>query len=307
MTFEEICVVGIGGVGGFFGGRMASSARSRQIYFIARGAHLEKIQRSGLTLNIPAQTGMVCRPAFATDNILEIPTPDLYLVCVKSYDLNAILQSIRKNMRTNTVILPLLNGVDVCERIRAVLTGGIVLPACVYIGTHIESPGVITQKGGDGTVLCGPDPQFPDFDPQQLCDLFRESGLLLQWNPDPYPAIWQKFVFIAGFGLVTAQSRKTLGEIMADEWLKDRVRAIMEEVVAIGRRKGIALPENLASISLNKGSSFPPETRTSYQRDVEAGKRNEGDLFGGTIIRMGLQTGVPTPATSALYTELQKD
>ena len=289
MTFEKICIAGVGGVGGFFGGRMAYSVEqksdpSRQIYFIARGAHLGRIRCSGLTLNTSIQSAMVCRPAMATDNILEIPTPDLYLVCVKSYDLTATMQAIRKNMHADTVILPLLNGVDVYERIRAVVTGGIVLPACVYIGTHIESPGVVTQEGGDGTVLCGPDPVFPDFDPRELGNLFLESGLKFAWHSDPYPAIWQKYVFIAGFGLVTAQSGKTLGQIMADERLKSQVRAIMEEIVAIGRWKGIALPDDIAAASLNRAFSFPPETRTSYQRDVEsAGKTCAFRVFGYCI------------------------
>ena len=111
MPFEKICIAGVGGVGGFFGGQMARAierqmSRPRQIYFLARGAHLEQIRRSGLMLNTPGQAGMLCRPTLATDNLLEIPAPDLYLVCVKSYDLAAVIQAIQKNMRADTVILP---------------------------------------------------------------------------------------------------------------------------------------------------------------------------------------------------------
>ena len=311
MAFERICVVGVGGVGGYLGGHMAYSierqpALGRQIYFVARGPHLAAIQRNGLMLNTSKRSGLICNPTLATDNLLEIPTPDLYLVCVKSYDLDAVVHAIKKNMQPDTVILPLLNGVDIYERIRGTLADGLVLPACVYIGTHIESPGVITQRGGDGAILCGPDPELPDFDPHALSAVFEQSQLDFTWHPDPYPAIWQKYVFIAAFGLVTAHSGKTLGQTLADEEDRKQVSAIIEEIAAIARGRGIVLPDDIVTASFNKARHFPPETRTSYQRDVETvGKENEGDLFGGAIMRMGQQLGIPTPATAALYAGLR--
>jgi 2-dehydropantoate 2-reductase len=312
MKFERICVVGVGGVGGYFGGKMAyfferQPEHRRQVYFVARGPHLACLQRDGLVLNTPNQAAITCRPTRATDNVLELPTPDLYLVCVKSYDLSAVIRAIQKNMYAETVVLPLLNGVDICERIRSILAIGIVLPACVYIGTHIDRPGVVTQHGGDGTILCGPDALFPRFDPQELSGLFMEADLKLVWNSDPYPAIWQKYIFIAGFGLVTAHSGKTLGQIIADETCRKQVCSIMAEIVVIARRKGILLPDNIVEASWNKASNFPPETKTSYQRDIEtAGKRDEGELFGGTVIQISKQEGIPTPVTSALYADIQK-
>jgi 2-dehydropantoate 2-reductase len=312
MNLNKICVIGVGGVGGYFGGRMAygiarDKASTRKIFFIARGEHLAHIQNNGLILNTSEKQGMICKPALATDDINEIPIPDLYLICVKSYDLNGVVSAISKRVERDTIIIPLLNGVDIYERIRKILTKGIVLPACVYVGTHIEKPGVVTQKGGDGLILCGKDPEFPAFDPQETIELFKQLKINFTWKDDSYPDIWGKYVFIAAFGLVTAYSGKTLGEVMVDQEAKALVRKIMEEIVAIANKKDIKFPENIIEASIDKANNFPYEIKTSYQRDVETpGRKNEGDLFGGAILRMGQELDVQTPTTQYIFSEIQK-
>ena len=312
MNIQTICIVGTGGVGGYFGGLMARKIteehdETRKIFFIARGEHLARIQQQGLILNTAEHQGLICTPTLATENIAEVPIPDLYLICVKSYDLERVTQAIRQHMCEDTILLPLLNGVDSYERIRKIVTTGIVLPACVYVGTHIERPGVITQKGGDGVILCGYDPACPEFDSGEIIECFHSFGIKFTWNNDPYPAIWGKYIFIAAFGLVTASSGKTLGEVMANDALKQQVHQIMKEIVAIATKKGITLAENIVETSLEKGNNFPYETKTSYQRDVETpGKKNEGDLFGGAILRMGQEVGVPAPVTQSVFSAIQK-
>jgi len=306
MSLHTICILGLGGVGGYFGGQMAyrlaqQPDSGKRVYFLARGAHLQEIRQHGLILNTVTHTGRVCQPTLATDTLADIPTPDLYLVCVKSYDLDAVLQAIRPKMYPHTIILPLLNGVAIYDRIRAVMTTVIVLPACVYVGTHIERPGVVTQQGGNGNILCGPDPQHPDSDPRDLLELFDACQLKLTWNADPSPAIWEKFMFIAAFGLVTASSGKTLGAVMADAAARDMTRQVMQEIAVIAQRKGVRLPDKIVAEALAKAQNFPPEMKTSYQRDVETpGKRNESDLFSGAILRLGQTFNVPTPVTARL-------
>jgi 2-dehydropantoate 2-reductase len=309
---QNICIYGVGGVGGFFGGKIAYEIHQRgkdprRVFFIARGSHLAEIRRNGLILNTPEQRGMLCKPTMATDNIGDIPSPDLCLMCVKSYDLDNAIKALVKNINTSTIIIPLLNGVDVYERIRATLEHGIVLPACVYVGTHIEEPGVVTQSGGEGIILCGSDPGITDFNPEALIRFFSQVNVKFKWNDNPFPEIWKKYIFIASFGLVSAYSGKTLGEIVSDQRSKETTRKIMREIVAIAGERGIELPEDVVNLSIEKARDFPPETKTSYQTDVEKkGKRNEGDLFGGTIIRLGHRLGVPTPVTEGIYSEIQK-
>ena len=309
---KNICIFGTGSVGSVFGGKIAHALAqkkdtTRNVYFIARGAHLEAIKENGLILNTPDERGILCKPTLATDNIADIPQPDLYLMCVKGYDLDAATLAIKKKIGDNTLIIPLLNGVDIYERMRKNLNTGIVLPGCVYIGALIEKPGVATHAGGPGMIACGKDPNIPDFDPQGLIDFFDDMGIKFTWNDDASPALWQKFVFIAGYGLVTAYTAKTFGEILSDPELKELVRRVMEEIAAVAKKKGVKLADTIVTDSLQTGNNFPPETKTSFQRDIEAkAKRNEGDLFGGTIIRLGKELGVPTPVTESIYSKLAR-
>jgi 2-dehydropantoate 2-reductase len=245
-------------------------------------------------------------PYRVTDQPETLPDPDLCLLCVKSYDLDEALHALSAKIKKTTIIVPLLNGVDIHERIRKTLKKGIVLPACAYVGTHIEEAGVVTQKGAPGIILVGKDPAFPGFDPGPLLTLFTNADIKFTWVEDPFPAIWEKFIFIAAFGLVTAYSEKTLGGVAANPELHEMVQKIMDEILAIAQRRGITLPPGIVETSVGKAGNFPYETKTSYQRDIESkGRLNEGDLFGGTIIRMGKEAGIDTPITKKIYEEIE--
>ncbi len=311
-NIENICVYGVGGVGGYFGGMLCHgllkpAGKGPKIFFIARGEHLKAIRSFGLILNTSLLGRLVATPDLATDRIEDIPAPDLCFLCVKSYDLPDAVARLAGNMKPGTVVLPLLNGVDIYERTREVLKTGTVLPSCVYVGTHIDAPGTVTQKGGDGIILSGKDPGVTGFDPGKLIALFRDAGIKFSWNDDPYPAIWEKYMFIAAFGLVTACTHKTLGEVARDQILRKLVEEIMGEIKNIAYAKHIALKDDIIEASLGKASNFPFETRTSYQRDMETkGAGNEGDLFGGTILKLGGSLGIPTPVTERVYSSIEQ-
>ena len=149
---RKICIYGVGGVGGYFGGKIATKLNSdkemgRELYFIARNEHLNVIKSNGITVITPEQT-VDGKPTLATNDINDIPNPDLFLICVKSYDLEEVIKSIIPKVSKTTVVIPLLNGVDIYDRIRIHLDNGIVLPACIFLGTHIVRPGVIKQNAG---------------------------------------------------------------------------------------------------------------------------------------------------------------
>jgi 2-dehydropantoate 2-reductase len=307
---NKVCIFGTGGVGGYYGGKIAESINrektpGQEVYFIARGEHLHAIKAKGIMVKTPARTysGM---PTLATDNIRDIPFPDLVMLCVKSYDLEAALESAKDKIQDRTLILPLLNGIDIYERIRKIIKNGMVLPACVYLGTHIAGPGVIEQNGGNGIILTGPDPLFPQYTGEDLIPNLKAKGLEMTWNQDPRLAIWEKYLFIAAFGLVSAFSEKSLGVIMESEILRGMVRGIMAEILSLAISKGIRLPEDILEASLNKAFNFPYDARTSYQRDIESQRQlNEGDLYGGTIIREGIESGLPTPVTESVYRQIE--
>ncbi|MBN1381148.1 MAG: 2-dehydropantoate 2-reductase [Deltaproteobacteria bacterium] len=304
----NIAVIGVGGVGGYFGGKLAQLLPRKSdlnIYFIARHRHLEEIKKNGLLLDTD-DGQMICRPTGATDAISELPVLDWCLICVKSYDLENALMQLKDKIADRTMILPLLNGVDIYERIRSVIANGIVFPSCVYIGTHIEKPGKVTQQGGAGIIHFGKDPANDYVDPE-IFRLLDEAQIRYNWTENPYIEIWSKFVFIGAFGLVTANFNKTLGEVMESEELSGYVKDIMREIVAITAKKNVALPPTIVDDSYLKGHNFPYELKTSFQRDVEiTDKPDERDLFGGTVIRMGKDLGVPVKTTQFIYDALQQ-
>jgi 2-dehydropantoate 2-reductase len=309
MLLNNIVVYGVGGVGGVIGGRIArfieASNSETKVYFIARGEHLKRIRERGLILNSGDGKDLICRPTLATDTLGEVPPPDVVFVCVKSYDLDGVSSALARALPEGSFVIPLLNGVDVYERIREILDKGIVLPSCIYIGTHVEEPGTVTHKGGEGKMLIGRDPLRPDACPESLLRFLDAAAVPYHWLDDSYPAIWEKYIFIAAFGLVTAVSKKSLGEVMENSRLRLLVRSVMGEIHQIAWQKGIYLPDDIVTLSLAKAGNFPRETKTSYQRDLEYGNRpNEGDLFGGTIIRLGREFGVATPATESLYARI---
>ena len=139
-----------------------------------------------------------------------------------------------------------------------------------------------------------------------MVQLFEHAGVTVNYAEDPYPAIWGKFLFIASFGLVTAWADKPFGAVLEDQQSYGLVRGIMEEIQALAAKGGIELEEGIIQNSLKKAENFPFETKTSYQRDVEKRARNEGDLFGGTILRLGRELGVPTPISQRLYGEIEE-
>ncbi|MBD3338533.1 MAG: 2-dehydropantoate 2-reductase [Candidatus Lokiarchaeota archaeon] len=307
FEIKNVWICGVGGVGGYFGGRVAYNiqrfnADELKVFFLARGMHLDQIKKNGLKLLKEDGEKIYCHPTLASKDIQNFPPPDLCLICVKSYDLKPLINTIQNEVSDSTVIIPLMNGIDIYERIRKILKKCVVLPSCVYVGSHIEKPGYVIQTGNPGFFKCGPDPKFPDFNPKPIIDFFEKMNIEMNWQENPYPAIWKKYLLVASFALVSAKTNQTLGEIIESEKSKKVLEEIMEEIVAIAEKHGVKLEDTIIPDTIEFCRDYP-EVKPSYARDIEKGKKNEGDLFGGTIIRMGKELGVPTPRTKSIYNE----
>jgi 2-dehydropantoate 2-reductase len=303
--------MGVGGVGGYFGGKLAYAFPSEsdspaRIFFVARGKHLDAITRNGLLLKSPEFGKVTCKPMLATWRMSDLPEMDVFLICVKGYDLMDVATFIKDYVKENAIILPLLNGADIQERIRKKIKTGIILPACVYVSAYIEEPGVVAHIGKPGKIIFGKDPDHPDYVPHGILRLFEKSSIDCEWKDDANPAIWEKYIFIASFGLVSARCDRTLGEILDEPSLREEVVGIMNEVYSIALKRNIRLPNGIVDLSLKKAGMFPRDTRTSLQRDICQKKgRNELELFGGTIIDLGKKLGIPTPTTEKIYRDLE--
>jgi 2-dehydropantoate 2-reductase len=306
---KNICVYGIGGVGGYFGGRIAHKISSdnlqdMEVYFIGRGEHLKTVQQQGLKL-ITDREELQCFPNIATDNVKNIPIPDLYLLCVKGYDLDNTIASISRKVSSGTVTVPLLNGVDIYERTRKNLKEAVICPAAVYVSSSIEKPGIIRQKGPEGHIVFGKDPKRLNHDYKPIVNFFKEMKISSDWYDNPYPAIWEKYIFIAAFSLMTAYTNKTIGGVLKDRKLRKMTEDIMNEVVSVGKANNVELRENIVEETIQKAQNFPGESKTSFQRDYEKGKeKTELDIFGGALIRLAKEHNIDIPVTTKVYSEL---
>jgi 2-dehydropantoate 2-reductase len=274
---------------------------------VARGKHLKAIKENGLILNTADQDTIICRPQLAVENLNEIPPVEVILLAVKSYDLEQVLDQIHSRITKSTIILPLLNGIDIYERIRRKIKSGIVLPSCVYISSHIEKPGTVTHRVGKELIIFGPDPKHNNFYPSELLDAFTFCGINFKWTEEVDLAIWEKYIFIASYAIVTALFDKTIGDVFFDYNLKEITRQIMLEIYNIGIAKGIAFNEYTVENAINKARGLPHSTKTSYQLDIsEKGSRNESNIYAETIIRLSKETGIAAPVTVQTYNKILK-
>ncbi|MFW5643815.1 MAG: ketopantoate reductase family protein [Alkalispirochaeta sp.] len=314
---KQVVVFGMGGIGGYIGAHLgralsqdiresnsahAAAVGEPELTFVARGDHLGVIKERGLTFTGSSGETFTVRPARATAIVKEVGTADVVFLCVKGYGLTDACRQLRPVVGKDTAIIPLLNGADVHERIRQEISEGVVLPGAIYISSAISEPGHVVHAGGPGNIVLGREPGDLHYDPKGLLGLLKRAEIPTEWFDDPLPAIWTKYLFIASFGLTTAMSGKAIDEVIADRELATLTREIQNEIAAIAKAKGIKLPADAADAAFEKGTAFPPGTTTSFQRDVaRTGAPNEGDLFGGTILRLGKELNVPTPTAEKVY------
>ncbi|MDR1626942.1 MAG: ketopantoate reductase family protein [Spirochaetia bacterium] len=309
---KRVCVFGTGGIGGYMAAHLLSAKTvdpGNELYItcIARGTTLEALREKGLVFQKTGGKETVYRPDFVTNKAADLPEQKLIVLCVKGYDLVGACEAIRPIVSPETEILPLLNGIDVYERIRAVIQTGIVLPACIYISSGIQVPGRVVQAGGQGNIIAGADPLHKKYNPALLASLMATAGIPFIWEADPFPALWTKYLFIASYALVTGLSGKSFGQILEDKELSASVLEILKELHALASAKGVSLPESLIQESYENARKFPYEATTSFARDLQVpGKPNEADLFGATILRLGGELGIPTPAAKAAHEAIIK-
>ncbi len=304
----NIAFIGVGGVGGYFGGKMSQvmDNERQRVYFVARGGHFKAIQEKGLLLKTNKEGTFNCKPYLVTDCINDLPMLDICFICVKGYDLERVAVQLQEKISDQTVIIPLLNGVDIYSRIRKVIKQGSIFPACAYIGTHIKEPGVIEQNGGACTLILGKDPNHPEKEGDLVCQLLEKAHINYHFTSEHIKEIWQKYIFIAAYGLVTASENKTLGQVYDDEASSQVVKGIMQEIVQVGQAEGIELTEAMVEASYQKARNFPYEAKTSFQRDYEAYKPDERELFGQTMLVLAQKHHIDVPYITQVYDLINK-
>ena len=287
----RIAVLGSGGIGGYYGALLAKAGHD--VSFIARGAHLEAMQRRGLTVRTSEGESTVRVTAVADTRILG--PVDLVLFCVKSYDTEPAAQALAPLMARDTAVVTFQNGVDNVEAIGSVVGAGAVLVGVVYIALQLAGPGMVLRTGGEGNVVFGELSGTLTERVQRIAGAFEQSGIPHQVSTDINRVLWEKFLFIAGVGGVTALARSGIGRLLASLEGRTLVRTSCEEIAAVGLAERVPLPADAVDRAVEQAATLPPQWRSSMARDLEDGRRLEVEALSGVVVRRGLKLGVPTP------------
>ncbi|MFD2904323.1 ketopantoate reductase family protein [Sphingobacterium anhuiense] len=309
MSKKHIVVLGQGGVGGYFGFKINQANETSKKYkvsFVARGETYQRIQENGLVLLSPEHPIDHTYPDAVEQNIRNLKDLDLVLICVKEYDLENICRELKEIISNETVLLPMMNGADIYERIRKIIPGNIILPTCLYVASHIKEKGIVEHKGKAGKMIVGRDPEHFSADVEWIVDVLKESKIDFDFKDNSITDIWTKYIFIASFGLVTAKHNSSIGTVCTDETQKTEALEIMKEIRLIADSKRIALDKEIIEKTFERAATFPFETPTSLQLDINSRKENnELELLGGAILRFGKELAINTPFTYKIYNEIK--
>jgi 2-dehydropantoate 2-reductase len=298
----RIAVMGAGGTGGYFGALLARAGED--VAFIARGAHLEAIRERGLQIKSPVRGDFTVQ-AKATDDPAEVGPVDAVLFCVKAFDNAEAARRIRPMVGPEAVVVSVQNGIDNEDVLGEILGRGAVLGAIAQVSSIVDGPGVIGHRSGPDVIRVGELEGGVSPRVERLVEVLKRAGI----NADPHPnirvALWSKFVFICAVSGVTALTRLPMGIILADPETTALLRGVMEEAAAVGRARGITLPDDLIDQLAGSFGAMGPQLRGSMAYDLEAGRRMELETLQGTVVRLGRELGVPTPLNFAVYAALR--
>jgi 2-dehydropantoate 2-reductase len=299
----KFAIFGTGGVGGYFGGRLAEAGED--VTFIARGEHLAAIRKNGLAVESLAGNFRVL-PAKATDDPASIGPVDAVVVAVKAWDVKAAAAAMRPLVGPETVVIPLENGVEAPEELAAVLGARPVLGGLCKIVAYISAPGVVRHAGVEPSLAFGEMDGTETGRVRRLRTVFRRAkGVTVEEPRDIRVALWQKFVFIAAFSGVGSVTRSNAGAIRSAPETHGMLRDCMRETQEVGRARGVALgPDTFEKTMAFFDHSLPEDATSSMQRDIQEGRPSELEYQTGAIVRLGRAAGVPTPVNALLYAAL---
>ncbi len=293
----RITVIGAGGVGGYFGGRLVQTGA--EITFLARGAHLEALHRSGL--HVRSVRGDFTVPVKATEDYRSIGSADFVLVAVKSYDSSRVAEMLPALIGEHGAVVSLQNGVDNEDRFAAVVGEDRVVGGAAYIFATIAEAGIIAHTGGPASVVVG---DWGGGTSQRVAALvrqFRAAGVDAEESADIRAVLWTKFAFICAQAGVTAATRLPIGEIRSQPAGRELFRALAADVCAVAAAEGVALPADLPARTLGNADALDPNSYSSLHHDLVRGNRLELDALLGEVIRRGERHRVEVPTTKAVY------
>ena len=297
----RIAIFGTGGVGGYFGGRLAQAGE--EVTFIARGTHLHAIQTQGLRVD-SVLGDFVIHPVQATDDPRQVGVVDAVLVTVKAWQVPEVAEALRPLVGPATCIISLQNGVEAPEQLAAVLGAAPVAAGVCGLVSFIVAPGHIRHAAAEPFIKFGERDNRPSARLEKLRQAFVRAGVTVEIPADMQVALWMKFLAItpcSGLGALTRAPKGIWWHLPATRQMSEQA---IHEVMAVAQARGVVLPADALQTTLALLESAPPEATFSMQRDIMAGRPSELDAQIGAVVRLGQSIGVATPLHGFIYGSL---
>lgn len=301
----RIGILGLGGIGGFVGGKLASyyhKESSVEVVFICRGATLEKINEKGLDLETNNQSLNV-HPAIATEEPEDVGFLDVLVISVKTYSLPQVLQRYNACVNKHTIVISLQNSVNAKEEISRIFTHSHILEGCIYVASNVAAPGVVKHVGGPGKIYFGTTIDEGAY--KWLETMLRKAGIDATFTTNIQEVLWQKFLFVSPVAGVTAAYKKTFGELEKEPYASQLLR-MMQEVFQLAEAKGINLGQSAIDDALKMIEKFPYETKSSMQLDFEQGKPTEAEALIKFVIDKSMSYNLSAQEYQNIYCEIQQ-
>lgn len=294
----KIAVMGAGGVGGFYGGRLAHAGYD--VTFIARGAHLAALRERGLV--IENDQGNIHVPRVkVTEDPAAIGVVDVVVIAVKLWDTEAAARAVKSLAGTHTAVLSLQNGVIKDDILRRELGAAAVMGGVGYVATHIARPGVIRQTGTLQRLIFGEYDGSRSSRAEALLEALLRAGIQAELSTDIRRTLWEKYVFLIGLSGTTATMRSSIGPVREHPQTRAFLLDLMKETVAVGRAHGVNLPHDYAEQRLQFADTLAADMTSSMHHDLERGNPLEVAWLSGGVVQLGAAVGVPTPTNRAVW------
>jgi 2-dehydropantoate 2-reductase len=298
----RIAVIGAGGVGGYFGAKLA--AGGNDVVFVARGAHLAAMRANGLRVE-SAGGDIVLPQVIATDDPSSLAPVDVVMFCVKLWDVEQSATQIAPLVARGGVVIPFQNGIDSHDILLRVLGAGHVLGGVAYIAASIRAPGVIAHVGSMARLRVGAFDEALADRARAFVGASRAAGVDAELAPDIRRALWEKFIFLGALSGLTCLARQPLGIVRSDPELRATFEAAVRETIAVAATKGVAFPGNFAARQLRALDGLPAEMRSSMLGDLIAGHRLEAPWLCGRVAQLATQAGIGAPVNATIYAGLK--
>lgn len=298
----RVAVIGVGGVGGYFGALLHRSRHD--VTFVARGEHLAAMRAQGLRIESVIEDPFALSVS-AVETTAGVAPVDLVFFTVKAYDTDGAITLLPPLLEPDTAVLTVQNGVDNVDKLVDAVGARHVLAGTAYIFSKIAAAGTIRHTGGPRRIVFGELDGRPTPRAEAIYRAFQDTGIAIELSGSIVVELWQKYIFITAQGGMTALTRLPIGQIREDPETFAMYLDAAEEVAAVGRARGVPIPDGQRERVRRFAESLEPGSYSSLYHDLTHGRRMELDALPGNVVRLGRQYGVPTPVCRAMYAALR--